>query len=194
MTTPPAPGWYPNPAGDGSYRYWDGLNWTDAAPPNGPGAPAPGYANPATTLQPAKSGMSRGMKIGIGVGALALALIAIGSVGGNDKTSSSSKTVTATATKYAEAPETATPTKPTITGPATSIDADGTFVIGTDILPGRYRTAGGSKCYWERQSGLGGSFSEIISNSSAEGQQVVEIAPTDAAFETRGCGFWEKIG
>lgn len=96
MTTPPpgnpAPGWYPDPAGGGGYRYWDGLNWIDGAPPNAPGMPAPGYANPAVPFQPAKSGMSKGMKIGLGVGGVVVALAAIGSIGdsGNKTKSDSS--------------------------------------------------------------------------------------------------------
>ena len=31
MNVPAAgPGWYPDPQGTGSYRYWDGTRWTDA--------------------------------------------------------------------------------------------------------------------------------------------------------------------
>jgi len=42
-TDPPpaaAPGWYPDPGGSASHRYWDGTRWTDALssaiPPAGP--------------------------------------------------------------------------------------------------------------------------------------------------------------
>jgi hypothetical protein len=28
-----APGWYPDPSGNGGQRYWDGINWSTAVPP-----------------------------------------------------------------------------------------------------------------------------------------------------------------
>src|SRR5947208_10980310 len=41
-------------------------------------------------------------------------------------------------------------------GPKTAIDADGTYVVGKDIQPGTYSSAGpvgGGACYWKRSNG-----------------------------------------
>ena len=67
---------------------------------------------------------------------------------------------------------------------------DGTWIVGTDVPPGIYATAGGSLCYWSRLSGFGGSLGEIIANEVSGGRTVVEIEPDDQGFETNGCGDW----
>lgn len=70
---------------------------------------------------------------------------------------------------------------------------DGTFLVNKDIQPGTYRTAGGDTCYYERRSDASGSFDGIIANDLAQGQAVVEIASSDVAFKSQGCGTWSKI-
>lgn len=47
----PPPGWYPNPAGAGGYRYWDGHNWGQVAP-----QPAPVLPQQFPIPPPRKSG------------------------------------------------------------------------------------------------------------------------------------------
>ncbi|BBU22677.1 lipoprotein [Mycobacterium xenopi] len=84
------------------------------------------------------------------------------------------------------------PGSPTQTppGPKTVIDHDGTFAVGTDILPGTYTSAGpvqGRTCYWKRTNG-----SDIIDNAMTKKPQVVQIEPTDKAFKTDGCQPWQK--
>ncbi len=70
----------------------------------------------------------------------------------------------------------------------------GTHFVGTDIVPGRYYSDPSSGCYWERLSGLGGTFDEIIANEFTgfdSFQLIVDIQETDFAFDTDGdCGFW----
>lgn len=93
-------------------------------------------------------------------------------------------------TTTTEAPTTTAP--PTTAAPAGF--GDGTYVVGEDIEPGRYSAPGGELCYWERLSGFGGTFDEIIANNISEGPATVEIAASDAGFTTNGCGTWTPAG
>ncbi len=77
--------------------------------------------------------------------------------------------------------------------PKTTIDNDGTYVVGTDIEPGTYTSAGGAAggtCYWKRMSSLNGS--DIIDNALSSKPQVVQIDPSDKAFKTDHCQPWQK--
>jgi hypothetical protein len=74
--------------------------------------------------------------------------------------------------------------------PKTTIDSDGTYVVGTDIVPGTYTSAGpvgDGACYWKRMNG-----SAIIDNALTKKPQVVQIAPTDTAFTTNDCQQWQR--
>lgn len=125
-----------------------------------------------------------------------LALLAIGaccaiaacSITAPNGSGPSARTVTVTppassATKAYSPPATSTPT-----GPKTVIDRDGTYVVGVDILPGMYRTPGGTHCYWARLRSL--DTSDIIDNNNSTGPQAVDILPTDRAFLTDNCQTW----
>jgi hypothetical protein len=75
----------------------------------------------------------------------------------------------------------------------------GQFKIGYEVAPGTYSAPGaapGSGCYWERESGFGGTFDEIIANdfTFGSGSQVVTIDASDVGFSSSGCGTWTKIG
>jgi hypothetical protein len=81
---------------------------------------------------------------------------------------------------------------PTPAGPAATF-GDGTHIVGTDIAAGTYRNSSSSGyCYWERLSGFGGSFDEIIANGLATYRQVVTIKETDAGFSSTDCGTWSQ--
>jgi hypothetical protein len=101
-------------------------------------------------------------------------------------------TQTATATVTAEAPAAAPPA-----APADTIDGSGTYVVGDDIQPGTYKTAGPGSlgmCYWERDKDSSGDFGAIIANDNLTGQGVVTVKKTDKVFKTQGCQDWVKSG
>jgi hypothetical protein len=75
----------------------------------------------------------------------------------------------------------------------TNIDHDGTFTVGTDIVPGTYTSAGpqgNGVCYWKRLAGDDGK--QLVDNAMSKKPQVVRIDPTDKAFKTDGCQPWQK--
>ncbi len=71
---------------------------------------------------------------------------------------------------------------------------EGTFIVGTDILPGSYRTGTGlDGCYWQRLSGFGGTLGEIIANDFTDGSAIVTISPSDRGFSSSNCGTWTNV-
>jgi hypothetical protein len=69
---------------------------------------------------------------------------------------------------------------------------DGTYIVKTDLVPGTYKSAGGSGCYWERLSGFGGTDAEILANDNVDGPTIVTIKATDAGFSSHSCGTWTR--
>lgn len=73
--------------------------------------------------------------------------------------------------------------------PKTTIDADGTYEVGPDIVPGTYTSPGpveGSACYWKRASG-----EETVDNALTKKPQVVQIQQGDTSFTTNDCQPWQ---
>jgi hypothetical protein len=88
-----------------------------------------------------------------------------------------------------------TPDLSAITSSPTASFGDGKFIVGTDVAPGTWRNSDSAAgCYWERLSGFGGGFGDVIANDFSTSIQVVTIAPTDAGFSSDDCGTWTKIG
>jgi hypothetical protein len=74
----------------------------------------------------------------------------------------------------------------------TTIDHDGVYNVGTDIVPGVYTSAGpvgGGVCYWKR---LGDDAKQPLDNAMSKKAQIVKIDPTDKTFKTDGCQAWQK--
>ena len=82
--------------------------------------------------------------------------------------------------------------------PVTSMQ-DGQWLVGQDIQPGSYSVtvvAGSPGCSWERNASTDGSATSVLeSGAGNEGQTlVVGVRETDAVFQSRGCGTWERTG
>jgi hypothetical protein len=107
----------------------------------------------------------------------------------NGDQTSGTDTIAVSGTGTAPTP---TPTAPS--GPQTQF-SNGQYLVGTQIVAGRYYVAPASNCYWERESGTGGTLGEIIDNDFvgfSSPQWIVDILSSDKAFKSDSCGTWFK--
>ena len=120
--------------------------------------------------------------------AIAGAAIVLAGCGGSSQTA-----VTLTSTREITKTVVVTAPPPPF-APRTTMETDGTYRVGTDIVPGTYRSAGprrsGSDCYWARLDSL--DPDHIIKNEISADPQVVMIRPSDTAFVTHSCQPWQK--
>jgi hypothetical protein len=122
--------------------------------------------------------------------AIAGAAIVLAGCGGSSQTAMTTLTSTLEITKTVTM---TAPPPPSV--PKTTMETDGTYRVGTDIVPGTYRSAGPSPegtsdCYWARLKSL--NETHIIDSNISTGPQVVMIQPSDRAFLTHNCQPWQK--
>ena len=79
---------------------------------------------------------------------------------------------------------------PTTAPPPLPTFGNGTFTVGDDIQPGRYLSLPSEGCYFARLRDLSGTPAGIIAADNALGQAIVDIAATDAAFQSDRCAPW----
>lgn len=71
--------------------------------------------------------------------------------------------------------------------------SSGQYLVGSGINSGRYFSNPLSGCYWERESGTGGTLGEILANQFIgfdSAQEIVDVINTDVAFKAEDCGDW----
>jgi hypothetical protein len=182
------------------------------------GFPAHVFDDPAQPqAQPPKKNTGRTVLIVAGAvtGVLALAGIAAASGGGAAQQAATSPqpaatvTVTAPAEPGAEVTVTAPPapavtvTKPappakTVTAapPAAESTIDeGTWEVGVDVKPGRYKTTvavdEGAMCYWKITTT--GKPGNIVDNEIVSGGRPTVTIKKGQDFTTQDCGTWTKV-
>ncbi|TMR96873.1 hypothetical protein EJK15_20740 [Nonomuraea basaltis] len=84
----------------------------------------------------------------------------------------------------------------TATNPAVNQASLRTLVVGKDIQPGTYRTAGPMTgfpmCFWARMKSTSANPADVITSGTPAGPDTVTIQATDKAFQTGGCAEWTR--
>lgn len=168
-------GGYPYPQQPSGYQPPPGQAW----PPPGPGS-APKKLRKWPWI----------------AGVVVLLIIIIGSASNHPGAGTSTTPTVVNAAPAASQAQAAPPAPVAPAGPATSF-SDGTYHVGADIVPGRYKTPGPSvdaivkDCYWERTRDDSGQFGAIISNGNAVGPGYVTVKKGEF-FQTSGGCTWTK--
>jgi hypothetical protein len=208
---------FQQPPATGNQQAWPPQGQHGPMPGHGPGLPpVPSHQLPGRPPRQRGQGPTWWKSRPVIGGAALLVGVAIGAAGGNDSTSptavaGSTPTVTVsvpadgaapapTVTVTAPAPAAKTVQVPgpakTVTapppGPAVAIPADGTWLVGTDIKPGTYRSSPDGDCYWARLKNTSGDFEAILANGNGT-NQVVTLKKTDKALESARCAPWTRI-
>lgn len=79
-----------------------------------------------------------------------------------------------------------------ITSSKTTFD-DGMYIVGTDITPGTYKSAGSQGCYYARLSDFTGTLYDILANNNTDNAAIVTIYASDKGFESNNCGTWIRV-
>jgi putative ABC transport system ATP-binding protein len=79
--------------------------------------------------------------------------------------------------------------------PGTVMPNDGVYVVGVDIQPGIYHTAGagpGGQCYYALLSST--NTKDVIDNNSVTGQATITVGARVKAVQVSSCKAWQKVG
>jgi hypothetical protein len=135
----------------------------------------------------------RPVNVGFAIVLVIGAVVLLGIIGNSTKSTTGPQSQLASPT--VNEPIDAAP--PAQNGPATTI-GEGTYVIGTDIVAGTYKSSGPSgsgigSCYWARLTDTTGNSGTIIALDISKGPSTVTISRSDGAFKTDGCKTWYKV-
>jgi hypothetical protein len=119
-------------------------------------------------------------------------IIAIANSGGNSTTTTTPAAPAAAPAQQSAASAPAAANSASAAAPATDQFTSGTYQVGSDIRPGRYKTPGGSFCGWSRDSSDDGQLSSIIANDIVQGPGSVTIKSSDKFVEFSGDCTWTK--
>ena len=133
--------------------------------------------------------------------ALTAPALMLAACGGATHTAVSTVAITQTGTAQPTVTQTVGSAPPPATAPKTVINAhgtyspvidnDGSYLVYADILPGKYRNAGGTTCYWARLRSP--DPGDIIDTKKTGDPQEIGIQLSDVAFVTQNCGTWQMF-